>query len=54
MKVICENNDYYPAALKTGNVYDVYIAKDSTFIIIDEFLENQEYPRNIFKIMEHS
>ena len=54
MKVICENNDYYPVSLKIGGVYYVYIVKDSTFIIIDEFLENQEYPRNIFKIIEDS
>jgi hypothetical protein len=54
MKVICENNDYYPIALKVGSVYDVYIVKDSTFIIIDEFFEGQEYPTNIFKIIKDS
>ncbi len=54
MKVICQNNDYYPASLKVGGIYEIYLVKDSTFIIIDEFFENQEYPKNIFKIKEDS
>ena len=53
-KVICENNNYYPVSLKLGETYEVRIVKESTFIIIDEFFDDQEYPKKIFKIIGDS
>ena len=38
MKVICQNNDYYPASLKVGGIYEIYLVN----------------PKNIFKIKEDS
>lgn len=47
IKIICVNNDYYPASLKLNKEYDA--KEDGLFyIILDETLEEYYYPKNLF------
>lgn len=51
MKVICINNDYYPLSLEIDKEYDA-IEKGNRFIITDDNLEDCEYPRELFRLLQ--
>jgi hypothetical protein len=47
MKVICINNDYYPASLELNKEYEAK-EHDCFYLILDENLEEYYYPKELF------
>jgi len=53
MRVKCINNKNYPLALEIDKEYEVVEKDNYFFIIVDENLEECEYPKSIFEIKKN-
>lgn len=53
MRVICIDNKNYPLSLEINKEYEV-LEKNDNFIIVDENLEDCEYPKSMFEIKKNT
>ena len=51
MRVICMNNDYYPASLSLNKEYFVIREEDIFYVMIDDSFEEYLFPKDLFKVV---